>query len=175
MGNGKTSIERDFKGNVKNIDESREAVWQAVSVTEAAWGKGEAAGTLMRSENKPCNNGRGGGEAVAASPKDPKEIQDEIIAQLKQVAVPLLAPYARRICLFGSIARGDFDEDSDIDLLIELKDYDSRPPLTLVDLASIQLELSQLLGRWVDLVTKLKSRIRARIEPELINLWREEG
>lgn len=104
--------------------------------------------------------------------KDPREVRDHIIAQLKTIAVPLLAPYAQRICLFGSIARGDFDEASDIDLLIELKDSNSRPPLTLVGLADIQLKLSQMLGRQVDLVTKLKPQVRERAEKDFIVLWR---
>lgn len=93
------------------------------------------------------------------SQRDLKDLRDQIIDQLKKIAVPVLAPYARRISLFGSVARGDFDEASDIDLFIELKDSNSRPPLPLVDLAHIQLELSRLLGRQVDLVTKLKPRI----------------
>ena len=53
--------------------------------------------------------------------------------------------------LFGSVLTQDFRADSDIDVLVTF-----RPDCgySLFDLASIQDELSQMLGRQVDLVEK---------------------
>jgi len=49
---------------------------------------------------------------------------------------------------FGSVARGEDDEKSDLDLLV-----DPMERTSLFDLAGLQLELSDLLGVPVDLLT----------------------
>lgn len=53
-----------------------------------------------------------------------------------------------KAALFGSMVRGEATEDSDIDLLIEFKGRKS-----LLDLAGLKLELQELLGRKVDVIT----------------------
>ena len=58
--------------------------------------------------------------------------------------------HIRRLSLFGSVLRGDFRPDSDIDFLVEF-DPDHIPGL--IKLAGIEMELSELLGRKVDLRT----------------------
>jgi predicted nucleotidyltransferase len=50
--------------------------------------------------------------------------------------------------VFGSVLLGSDTEDSDLDLLI-----DTTPQTTLMDVASIQVELEQLLGVSVDVLT----------------------
>jgi predicted nucleotidyltransferase len=50
--------------------------------------------------------------------------------------------------IFGSLARGDATPVSDIDLLV-----DPLPGVTLFDLGGLQVELQQLLGTPVDLLT----------------------
>jgi predicted nucleotidyltransferase len=56
-----------------------------------------------------------------------------------------------RLSIFGSYLRGDFGPDSDIDFLVEF-DPDHIP--TLLDVAGMELELSEILnGRKVDLRT----------------------
>ncbi len=68
----------------------------------------------------------------------------------------------RELSLFGSAARGDMRPDSDIDILVEfLPDAE----VDLVDYAGLMLDLSQLLGRKVDLVSKngLKPLIRSSV------------
>ena len=55
---------------------------------------------------------------------------------------------AENIRVFGSVARGDETPDSDIDLLVDLE-----PGRSLFDLTRLISELSQLLGRKVDVVT----------------------
>ncbi len=59
--------------------------------------------------------------------------------------------HIRRLALFGSQLKGTASPDSDIDLLVEFLP-DARP--TLLDMAQIEIELSQALGgRKVDLRT----------------------
>jgi uncharacterized protein len=57
--------------------------------------------------------------------------------------------YVRRLAFFGSVLRGDFRPDSDIDILIEFEPG-HVPGLTFF---ALQDELGQMLGRRVDLHT----------------------
>lgn len=57
--------------------------------------------------------------------------------------------HIRRLALFGSVLRDDFRPDSDVDVLVEF-DLGHVPGW---DFFSFQEELSQLLGRKVDLHT----------------------
>ena len=64
-----------------------------------------------------------------------------------------------RAALFGSVARGSATEASDVDHLVEL-----LRGKTLLEIVGIQLDLEDLLGRQVDVVTysALHPRIRER-------------
>ena len=55
---------------------------------------------------------------------------------------------AHNLRVFGSVARGAEDPSSDIDILV-----DAMPGATLFDLGALQVELEELLGTNVDLVT----------------------
>jgi len=70
---------------------------------------------------------------------------------------------AGNVRLFGSVARGESDEQSDIDILVDLESGRS-----LFDLVRLQGEMERVLGRRVDLVTErgLRERIRARVLAE---------
>ena len=71
----------------------------------------------------------------------------------------------RELSLFGSAARGEMRPDSDIDLLVE---FLPDAQVDLVDYAGLMLDLSGLLGRKVDLVSKngLKPLIRNSVLEE---------
>ena len=56
---------------------------------------------------------------------------------------------ARNVRVFGSVARGEAGENSDIDLLVELDQGRS-----LLDLAGLVVDLEELLERKVDVVTE---------------------
>ena len=57
----------------------------------------------------------------------------------------------RKLSLFGSTLKGTARPDSDVDLLVE---FEAGARRTLLDMAQIEIELSQLLGgRKVDLRT----------------------
>ena len=80
----------------------------------------------------------------------------------------LCAKYgARNVRVFGSVARGEADEQSDIDFLVDLE-----PGRTLFDLGGLQYDLEQLLRCRVDVVTErgLKPRIRERVLREAVSL-----
>jgi uncharacterized protein len=66
----------------------------------------------------------------------------------------------RNPCVFGSVARGDDADGSDLDLLV-----DAAPGTTLFDLGGLQADLEEALGVRVDLLTPgdLPPRIRERV------------
>lgn len=69
--------------------------------------------------------------------------------------------------LFGSVARGEDDEASDIDLVVQV-----APGRSLFDLGGLLMDLQDLLGRRVDLVTErgLRPRMRERVLREAISI-----
>ena len=74
---------------------------------------------------------------------------------------------ARNVRIFGSVARDEADENSDVDFLVEME-----PGRSLFDMGGLLMDLQELLGREVDVVTErgLKERIRARVLKEAIPL-----
>ena len=92
--------------------------------------------------------------------------------ELRRVAVPLLRPYAQRIAVFGSYARGEETAESDIDLLVTLKPSEQRPALGL-KLFSFANELAQSLGRPVDLGTELDPYVLPLVQNELVVIYEE--
>ena len=80
----------------------------------------------------------------------------------------LLETYGvEEIGIFGSFARGDNNENSDIDIAIKLN---RKVPVGLFGFARMKFYLEDLLGRKVDLVIKsgIKEIIRERILSQLI-------
>jgi predicted nucleotidyltransferase len=74
---------------------------------------------------------------------------------------------ARNVRVFGSLARGEEREDSDLDLLVTLEDH-----RTLLDLVGLKQDLEDLVHRPVDVVTDrgLSPYLRERILSEAIPL-----
>lgn len=74
---------------------------------------------------------------------------------------------ARNVRIFGSAARGEADEASDLDFLVEME-----PGRSLLDLGGLLMDLRELLGREVDVITErgLKPRIRERVLREAVAL-----
>lgn len=74
----------------------------------------------------------------------------------------------RNVRVFGSVARGDAEPDSDVDFLVDLQEGAS-----LLDLGGMDTELRELLGRDVDVVhfhRWTRPRFRARVEREAVHL-----
>ena len=65
--------------------------------------------------------------------------------------------------VFGSVARGEADETSDLDLIVTFE-----PGRTLPDHAALVLELEKRLGCRVDVISErgMKPRIRERVLKE---------
>ena len=74
---------------------------------------------------------------------------------------------ARNVRVFGSVVRGEADDQSDIDFLVDME-----PGRSLLDLGGLLMDLQDLLGRNVDVVTErgLKPRIRERVLHEAVAL-----
>jgi len=58
--------------------------------------------------------------------------------------------HIRKLSFFGSVLRGDFGADSDVDVLVEF--FPGMGP-GLIGISHMELELSEILGRKVDLRT----------------------
>jgi len=73
----------------------------------------------------------------------------------------------RRVRLFGSVVRGEDRPDSDVDVLVQFEDGRS-----LLDLAGFGLDLEDLLGRKVDVVSEggLSPYIEKRVLREAVPL-----
>lgn len=88
-------------------------------------------------------------------------VRDTVIEILQENGV-------KRAAFFGSIVRGEMDEESDIDILIEFEGRKS-----LLDLAHLKNELEDATNRRVDVLTyrslhpRLKDRILAEQVPIL--------
>ncbi|HET6442595.1 MAG TPA: nucleotidyltransferase family protein [Phycisphaerae bacterium] len=74
---------------------------------------------------------------------------------------------ARNVRIFGSAARGEADERSDVDVLVDME-----PGRSLLDMGGLLMDLQELLGRRVDVVSErgLRERIRERVLREAIPL-----
>ncbi len=74
---------------------------------------------------------------------------------------------AYNVRVFGSVARGEDDDESDVDFLVDMTKGRS-----LLDLGGLLMDLQELLGRKVDVTTEkgLRSRIRERVCREALPL-----
>jgi uncharacterized protein len=93
------------------------------------------------------------------------KIAPDIVIPEAEVAAICRRYQVRELSLFGSAARGETRLDSDIDLLV---DYFPEARPSLFDLIGMSSELSDLVGRKVDLGVKraLKPRYKDRILAE---------
>jgi predicted nucleotidyltransferase len=74
----------------------------------------------------------------------------EIIGDKRDAILALAVRYgASNVRIFGSVAEGEAKEDSDVDFLVDLE-----PGRSLFDLGGLLMDLEELLGRKVDLVTE---------------------
>ena len=70
-----------------------------------------------------------------------KKVTDKVLPVLKKAGVT-------KSSLFGSYVRGDYNIDSDVDILVELPRGNS-----LLDLVRLEKKLEEALGKKVDLLT----------------------
>lgn len=89
-----------------------------------------------------------------------EEIKHKVITVLKRHDVA-------HASIFGSFARGEVEEDSDLDILIEFNGEKS-----LLDLVALKLELEESLKRSVDVLTykSIHPAIRERVLKEQVTI-----
>jgi predicted nucleotidyltransferase len=94
-------------------------------------------------------------------------LRDDLRRHRTEILDAAAASGAKRIRLFGSVARGDEASTSDVDFVVLLE-----PGRTLLDLARLETRLEVLLGRRVDVVTEasLRDRIRDTVLREAVNV-----
>ena len=101
----------------------------------------------------------------------PQQERSPDLGSLRAAWKQILAAATRRglrdVRVFGSVARGDAVETSDVDLLVA-----PGPDTTLFDLSGFALEVEEIVGRHVDVATPrgLKARIRDRVLAEAVAL-----
>jgi len=86
------------------------------------------------------------------------------IEQIKEATIPILSRYGVvRAGVFGSYARDEADQDSDVDMLVDI-----QKDISLFEFVRLKLELEKALGLKVDLVEyeTIKPLIRQRILKE---------
>ncbi len=85
------------------------------------------------------------------------------IDQIKQSAVPILNRYGVvRAGIFGSYARNEAREESDIDLLVKFEKAKS-----LWEIIRMEREMSEALGKKIDLVTE--SSLNKYLKSNILN------
>ena len=78
------------------------------------------------------------------------EIATRVPISEEQISEFCQRNHIRKLSLFGSVLRDDFNADSDVDVLVE---YEPGVPITLLDVAGQEIELSEILKRKVDVRT----------------------
>ncbi|MFB6158134.1 MAG: nucleotidyltransferase family protein [Candidatus Nanohalobium sp.] len=90
------------------------------------------------------------------------------LEELRSRVRPILRRHdVSRAELFGSYARGEQDEESDVDLVVEFEGEK-----TLVDISRLRKELENSLGKDVDVLTynSVHPNIRKRVEEEAVEI-----
>jgi len=90
-----------------------------------------------------------------------------VISKLREHRDELTAAGIVHLRVFGSVARGESNDSSDVDLIAE---FDKKKTLTLLDLVGLENRLSELLEVKVDLTLAetMKQRVRATADKEAV-------
>ena len=96
-----------------------------------------------------------------------ENVSDLVRTHRKRILAIAARHGAKRLRLFGSVARGEAGPHSDVDFLVDLE-----PGRSLLDLGGLLMDLQDLLGRKVDVVTEkgLHWYIRDRVLQEAVPL-----
>lgn len=94
-------------------------------------------------------------------------LDNRLVGRREQILRIAAKHGARNVRIFGSVARGEADVNSDIDILVDLE-----PGRSLFDLGGLLYDLEDLLQMRVDVVTEqgLRPRIRERVLREAVSL-----
>jgi uncharacterized protein len=91
----------------------------------------------------------------------------QVISKLREHRDELTAAGIVHLRVFGSVARGEANDSSDVDLIAE---FDKTMKLTLLDVVGLENRLSELLEVKVDLTPAdtMKQRVRATADKEAV-------
>jgi predicted nucleotidyltransferase len=94
----------------------------------------------------------------------------EVVAKLREHAPELRTRGVRHLYVFGSVARGDAQIDSDVDLAI---DVDPTSDFSLITLGSVAADVEEWLDRGVDLGERsmLRPSLRAHFERDAVRVF----
>lgn len=96
--------------------------------------------------------------------------RDEVLAKLRAHEAELRATGVKTLYLFGSTARDEARDDSDVDLLFDLGE---ERGFTLLHQIALQERLAEIVGRDVDLgsVGGLRRWVRESIERDRVRVF----
>lgn len=86
---------------------------------------------------------------------------NELVRNKREEVLRIARQYgARNVRVFGSVARGEATPDSDVDFLVDME-----PGRSLFDLGGLLMDLQELFGCRVDVITErgLRERLRERV------------
>ncbi len=95
-------------------------------------------------------------------------VTENLLKEKREEILRVAAKYgAHNVRVFGSVARGEAGPNSDIDFLVEFESGRS-----LLDHASLMLDLQQLLSCNVDVISErgLRPRVREQIMHDVVSL-----
>jgi predicted nucleotidyltransferase len=96
--------------------------------------------------------------------------RERVVSKLREHEPELRAAGIMTLSLFGSVARGDADDQSDVDLMA---DFDSAKKLSLLGAVGLENKLSDILGLKADLLQRetLKPDVLQRATREAIRVF----
>lgn len=94
---------------------------------------------------------------------DTTDLAERVIATLRAYEPELRQAGIRHLSLFGSVARGDAEAGSDVDLAVE---FDPAAGMDLIRMVAIERRLGKTLGRPVEILPEPieNARLRANVE-----------
>jgi hypothetical protein len=95
------------------------------------------------------------------------DFAEHVIATLRAHEAELRHTGIRHLSLFGSVARGDAEADSDVDLVVE---FDPAAEMDLIRLVALERHIGETLGRSVEILPEPieNPRLRANVERDRV-------
>jgi predicted nucleotidyltransferase len=95
------------------------------------------------------------------------DLAGRVIATLRAHEAELRRTGIRHLSLFGSVARGDAEADSDVDLVV---DFDPAAEMDLIRLVALERHIGETLGRSVEILPEPieNPRLRANVERDRV-------
>jgi len=92
---------------------------------------------------------------------------EQVLNRLREHQQELRQAGIVRLAVFGSVARGENNPQSDVDLM---GDFDRNKRLSLIDMAGLELRLTEIVGMRVELADRkmLKEPVKLRAEREAV-------